>query len=268
MDDNGNVARRAHDSNGDGRVDQHWTFDPSRYPSRRGCASIAPDLDGDGKPDPGQSPGHLSGTGCPQDPTSADSKVTSDPRHLRLETRRVSGDCEETSRKVYNSAGMEPLAPEDLVEDWSDLYPPALSAPARASVATSCCCPSPMAAWRGCGRRAFMGSAAFRSSSPSRPSCRTWRMPPSSSTCFSTRRASRRACIIPTSPRFYELGEEGHVLYLAMEWVNGESLVHVVRGKGGRSTARRAARGGAHRGRGLRRPARGARAAGRRRADR
>jgi hypothetical protein len=49
MDENGNLTRRAHDSNGDGRVDQAWTFDPSRH----GCATIAPDLDGDGKPDPG-----------------------------------------------------------------------------------------------------------------------------------------------------------------------------------------------------------------------
>ena len=49
MDENGTLTRRAHDSNGDGRVDQHWSFDPSR----RGCATISPDLDGDGKPDPG-----------------------------------------------------------------------------------------------------------------------------------------------------------------------------------------------------------------------
>ena len=49
MDEGGNIARRAHDSNGDGRVDQAWTFDPSR----RGCATIAPDLNGDGKADPG-----------------------------------------------------------------------------------------------------------------------------------------------------------------------------------------------------------------------
>ena len=45
----GNVTRRAHDSNGDGRVDQVWTFDPSR----RGCATVAADRDGDGKADPG-----------------------------------------------------------------------------------------------------------------------------------------------------------------------------------------------------------------------
>ncbi len=49
MDENGNLSRRAHDANGDGRADQHWTFDPAH----RGCATIAPDLDGDGKPDPG-----------------------------------------------------------------------------------------------------------------------------------------------------------------------------------------------------------------------
>ncbi len=42
-------ARRAHDSNGDGRADQAWTFDPARH----GCASVALDVDGDGKPDPG-----------------------------------------------------------------------------------------------------------------------------------------------------------------------------------------------------------------------
>jgi hypothetical protein len=49
MDENGNLTRRAHDANGDGRADQHWTFDPAHH----GCATIAPDLDGDGKPDPG-----------------------------------------------------------------------------------------------------------------------------------------------------------------------------------------------------------------------
>jgi hypothetical protein len=48
-DERGNVTRRAHDSNGDGRVDQVWTFDPSR----RGCATVAADRDGDGKADPG-----------------------------------------------------------------------------------------------------------------------------------------------------------------------------------------------------------------------
>jgi len=49
VDEKGNLLRRAHDSNGDGRVDQVWMFDPARH----GCATIAADRDGDGKPDPG-----------------------------------------------------------------------------------------------------------------------------------------------------------------------------------------------------------------------
>lgn len=49
MDENGNLARRAHDSNGDGKVDQAWTFDPTR----KGCGSFTVDRDGDGKNDLG-----------------------------------------------------------------------------------------------------------------------------------------------------------------------------------------------------------------------
>jgi hypothetical protein len=48
-DETGRITRRAHDANGDGRADQAWTFDPTRA----GCASVAPDVDGDGKADPG-----------------------------------------------------------------------------------------------------------------------------------------------------------------------------------------------------------------------
>jgi hypothetical protein len=49
MDESGRLTKRAHDSNDDGKVDQAWTFDPTR----KGCATVAPDADGDGKPDPG-----------------------------------------------------------------------------------------------------------------------------------------------------------------------------------------------------------------------
>jgi hypothetical protein len=49
MDENGNLSKRAQDTNGDGRVDQAWTFDPTRH----GCATVAADQNGDGKPDPG-----------------------------------------------------------------------------------------------------------------------------------------------------------------------------------------------------------------------
>ncbi|MGO9834794.1 MAG: hypothetical protein ACLP1X_11295 [Polyangiaceae bacterium] len=51
MDERGNLTKRAHDANGDGRFDQSWTFDPTR----KGCATIAGDKNGDGKPDPGTS---------------------------------------------------------------------------------------------------------------------------------------------------------------------------------------------------------------------
>jgi hypothetical protein len=49
MDESGRISRRAHDSDGDRRVDQSWTFDPSLH----GCASLALDRDGDGLIDPG-----------------------------------------------------------------------------------------------------------------------------------------------------------------------------------------------------------------------
>jgi serine/threonine protein kinase len=45
---------------------------------------------------------------------------------------------------------------------------------------------------------------------------------------------ARLAALIhhPNVCEIYELGEEGKVLYLAMEWVNGESLVHILRSSG------------------------------------
>ena len=49
MDEHGNLAKRTSDTNGDGRLDRTWTFDPAR----RGCATLSVDQDGDGKPDPG-----------------------------------------------------------------------------------------------------------------------------------------------------------------------------------------------------------------------
>ncbi len=49
MDESGNLARRAHDSNGDLKVDQSWTFDPSR----KGCGILSVDRNGDGQNDLG-----------------------------------------------------------------------------------------------------------------------------------------------------------------------------------------------------------------------
>jgi hypothetical protein len=48
--DNGRVVQRAHDSDGNGKVDQHWTWPAAQRP---GCGIMQPDLDGDGRPDPG-----------------------------------------------------------------------------------------------------------------------------------------------------------------------------------------------------------------------
>jgi hypothetical protein len=48
-DAQGNVAKRAHDSDGDGKVDQAWSFDPTR----KGCSSLTVDRDRDGQLDPG-----------------------------------------------------------------------------------------------------------------------------------------------------------------------------------------------------------------------
>ena len=47
LDERGNLAKRAHDSNGDGKADQAWTFDPTK----KGCAKVTVDRDGDGQPD-------------------------------------------------------------------------------------------------------------------------------------------------------------------------------------------------------------------------
>ena len=47
--ENDRLVRRERDSDGDGIVDQWWTFDD---PSKPKCATVATDRDGDGKPDP------------------------------------------------------------------------------------------------------------------------------------------------------------------------------------------------------------------------
>jgi len=49
MDERGNLVKRASDVNGDGRLDQSWTFDPAR----KGCATISADRAADGKAEPG-----------------------------------------------------------------------------------------------------------------------------------------------------------------------------------------------------------------------
>ena len=46
------MVRRARDTNGDGKADEHWTYNPNRL----GCPLIFADKDGDGRPDMGARP--------------------------------------------------------------------------------------------------------------------------------------------------------------------------------------------------------------------
>jgi hypothetical protein len=48
LDESGRLAKRLHDANGDGRMDQSWTFDPTRS----GCATLVFFRESDGRPDP------------------------------------------------------------------------------------------------------------------------------------------------------------------------------------------------------------------------
>jgi hypothetical protein len=71
VDESGRLTKRAHDSNDDGKVDQAWTFDPTR----KGCATVALDANGDGKPDPGSTVDicqQLTGTGGTVPPKLSD----------------------------------------------------------------------------------------------------------------------------------------------------------------------------------------------------
>lgn len=49
MNEHGDLIKRARDSHGDGRFDQSWTFDPTR----KGCATVTRNSNGDGQPDAG-----------------------------------------------------------------------------------------------------------------------------------------------------------------------------------------------------------------------
>lgn len=47
MDDHGHLLKRASDTNGDGRFDRTWTFDPTH----KGCATTVAVRKGEGEPD-------------------------------------------------------------------------------------------------------------------------------------------------------------------------------------------------------------------------
>ena len=147
---------------------------------------------------------------------------------------------------------MEPLAPEDLVDDWSDLSASSLGVGAqlgRYELLLPIAYGGMARVWaaRLRGHRGFSKLVAIKTILPHLAhNAEFERM-------FLDEARIASGVHHPNVTEIYELGEEGHVLYLAMEWVNGESLVHVVRGIHGKNAARRrpAARR-PHHGRGVR----------------
>ncbi|HEY5243000.1 MAG TPA: serine/threonine-protein kinase, partial [Polyangiaceae bacterium] len=127
---------------------------------------------------------------------------------------------------------MEPLAPEDLVDDWSDLSTSSLGPGARLGryeLLLPIAYGGMARVWaaRLHGQRGFSKLVAIKTILPHLAhSAEFERM-------FLDEARIAAGVHHPNVTEIYELGEEGHVLYLAMEWINGESLVHVVRGLGG-----------------------------------
>jgi serine/threonine-protein kinase len=131
---------------------------------------------------------------------------------------------------------MEPLAPEDLVDDWSDLSTSSLGVGARLGryeLLLPVAYGGMARVWaaRLVGQRGFSKVVAIKTILPHLAhNAEFERM-------FLDEARIASGVHHPNVVEIYELGEEGHVLYLAMEWVNGESLVHVVRGLTGKNVA-------------------------------
>ena len=153
---------------------------------------------------------------------------------------------------------MGSLAPEDLSRRLVRSLDPLLLQPWRAARALRAPAPRRVrGVARVCVWRGSTGSGGFPSSSRSRPSPRTAHSD-EFERIFLDEASIAASMHHPNITETYELGEEGHVLYLVMEWVNGESLRHVVHGSS-RSVQpnghRELAPGRAHRRRGVRRAA-------------
>jgi serine/threonine protein kinase len=128
---------------------------------------------------------------------------------------------------------MEHLAPEDLVDDWSDLSTSSLGPGARLGryeLLLPIAYGGMARVWaaRQGGGRGFSKLVAIKTILPHLAHN------PEFERMFLDEARIAAGVHHPNVCEIYELGEEGHVLYLAMEWVNGESLVHVVRGLAGK----------------------------------
>jgi serine/threonine-protein kinase len=124
---------------------------------------------------------------------------------------------------------MEDLAPEDLVDEWSDLSTSSLGSGARLGryeLLLPIAYGGMARVWaaRLHGQRGFSKTVAIKTILPHLAHN------PEFERMFLDEARIAAGVHHPNVTEIYELGEEGHVLYLVMEWVNGDSLVHVLRG--------------------------------------
>ncbi|HEX8796531.1 MAG TPA: serine/threonine-protein kinase [Polyangiaceae bacterium] len=124
---------------------------------------------------------------------------------------------------------MERLAPEDLVEEWSDLSASSLGPGARLGryellIPVAYGGMARVWAARQHGQRGFQKTVAIKTILPHLAHN------PEFERMFLDEARIAAGVHHPNVCEIYELGEEGHVLYLAMEWVSGDSLVHVLKG--------------------------------------
>jgi eukaryotic-like serine/threonine-protein kinase len=129
---------------------------------------------------------------------------------------------------------MEDLAPEDLVDEWSDLSTSSLGSGARLGryellVPIAYGGMARVWAARQHGQRGFSKTVAIKTILPHLAHN------PEFERMFLDEARIAAGVHHPNVCEIYELGEEGHVLYLAMEWVNGDSLMHVLRGAAGKT---------------------------------
>ncbi len=120
------------------------------------------------------------------------------------------------------------LAPEDLVDDWDDLSTSDLAPGTRLGryellVPVAYGGMARVWAARQHGQRGFSKIVAIKTILPHLA------REPEFERMFLDEARIASGVHHPNVCEIYELGEEGHCLYLAMEWVNGESLVHILR---------------------------------------
>jgi serine/threonine-protein kinase len=131
---------------------------------------------------------------------------------------------------------MEDLAPEDLVDEWSDVSTSSLGPGARLGryellIPIAYGGMARVWAARLHGQRGFSKTVAIKTILPHLAHN------PEFERMFLDEARIAAGVHHPNVTEIYELGEEGSVLYLVMEWVNGDSLMHVLRGPGGKTAA-------------------------------